>query len=199
MQKHLEEFRQSEIVGALTDDSICIDCGANVGEITAIMAEKGARVYAFEPNPAAYSRLAERFAHDDKIVCCPNAVSDKSGTARLYFYKYADDDQLFWSQGASICGDKDDIDRDHYVDVELVNLIDFIRSIDGPIDILKLDVEGVEFDLLAGIIEHGLHHRIRHILVETHERHIEKLAAKGAEIRSRIKEMDIRNIDLGWV
>ena len=39
---------------------VAIDCGANLGAITRIMARGGAEVHAFEPNPDAYAVLKAR-------------------------------------------------------------------------------------------------------------------------------------------
>ena len=39
---------------------IALDCGANVGKITVPMAQTGAAVYAFEPNPHAFAKLKEQ-------------------------------------------------------------------------------------------------------------------------------------------
>ena len=44
---------------------LAIDCGANVGHVTAALARTGAEVHAFEPNPQAFSALVE--LHDRHI------------------------------------------------------------------------------------------------------------------------------------
>ena len=41
--------------------TVVLDCGANQGEIAALFAKTKAEVYAFEPDPIAYSLLSKRF------------------------------------------------------------------------------------------------------------------------------------------
>ena len=53
---------------------ICIDAGANVGNITAQMIDYGAKVYAFEPNPFAFAKLEQRFILNKNVVCYNKGV-----------------------------------------------------------------------------------------------------------------------------
>src|SRR6185295_9346680 len=66
-------------------EMICLDVGANLGEMTLQMAQKtgaGGRVYAFEPFPAAYERLKNHIQRNslEKIVrAFPLALSNRAG------------------------------------------------------------------------------------------------------------------------
>jgi len=57
----LQQFEMSEHYSNILPGSVCIDCGANLGAITAMLADKGATVYAFEPHPLCAEKLRERF------------------------------------------------------------------------------------------------------------------------------------------
>src|SRR3546814_4893063 len=46
----------------LRPGDIAIDCGANVGRFTRPIAEGGATVHAFEPNPDAFAELSRNLA-----------------------------------------------------------------------------------------------------------------------------------------
>jgi len=65
---------------------LAIDCGANVGNVTAALASRGAFVHAFEPNPDAFAVLAGRFRDSPSVVLHPQAVLDRAGRARLYLH-----------------------------------------------------------------------------------------------------------------
>lgn len=47
------------VLKKLSKKDIAVDCGANVGRFTEMMAQTGATVYAFEPNPDAFAVLSE--------------------------------------------------------------------------------------------------------------------------------------------
>src|SRR5437868_3391265 len=82
--------RRLEAAG-LREGDLAIDCGANVGEITARMRSSGAEVYAFEPNPQAFTALYRRFAADAGVHCLPKAVLDSPGTVKLFFHQRAEE------------------------------------------------------------------------------------------------------------
>jgi FkbM family methyltransferase len=63
-----------------------LDIGANQGFFTCYAAHRGARVYAFEPNPECYERLVSNLELNgltDRVVARPWAISDKNGQAEL--------------------------------------------------------------------------------------------------------------------
>ncbi len=64
-----------------------IDCGANIGEISSSFLDKGAKVYAFEPNKAAFNILEQRMSDHPWVVCYNMAVSDKNENTKLYLHK----------------------------------------------------------------------------------------------------------------
>ena len=58
----------NEAVANLGPGDIAIDLGANVGEFTAPLADTGARVFAFEPDPLAFAMLHELLGHRDNVT-----------------------------------------------------------------------------------------------------------------------------------
>lgn len=198
-RKNLENFEKSGMVAALSASSLCIDCGANVGTVTEVMAQTGATVHAFEPHPVAFKALQSKFANTPAVILHQQAVLDKKDSLKLFMYKSSSNDPLFWSQGASLYAGKDDVDGNDYVHVAAIDLVEFINNLGRDIDILKLDVEGAEYDILLKLIANDLHTKIRHILVETHDRHIPDIIPQGDIVRGLIREKNITNINLEWV
>ncbi|HEV2385731.1 MAG TPA: FkbM family methyltransferase [Candidatus Acidoferrales bacterium] len=63
-----------------------LDIGANQGFFTCYAAHRGARVYAFEPNPESYETLlsnVERNGFVDRVEAKPWAITDKQGIGEL--------------------------------------------------------------------------------------------------------------------
>ena len=172
-----------------------IDCGAHVGNVTAAFAATGARVIAFEPNPAAFASLRRRFEDADNVRCVNAAVSDRGGRARLYLHRSAAEDPVKWAVGSSLFAAKGNVDAATSVEVETVDLDGVIREL-PRVDLLKLDVEGAEVPILARMIETGRLIRIGLVLVEMHDTKIPDLRQAGAELRKRLTAWP--NVRLDW-
>ena len=82
-------------------------------------------------------------------------------------------------------------------------MIDFIENEilkhHSQIYFLKLDVEGVEFEILERLIATKLYQKIRFIACEIHEYMFEDGETKLSSIQKQIKEQKIENIFLDWV
>ncbi len=177
---------------------IAIDCGANVGEVTGVLARTGATVHAFEPNPDAFERLHRRFAGHSRVHCRQQAVLDHAGDVRLYLHTQAEEDPVLYSSGSSLLGSKTNVRTDRHVTVEAVDLDAFIRGLGAPVKVLKIDVEGVEGRILKKLIGSGTAGRIEHIFVETHDERMPELREEMAEVRAMIAERELENIHLDW-
>ena len=177
---------------------IAIDCGANVGNVSTYLCKSGATVYAFEPNPHAFAVLEKRLSKYSNSYCYRKAVLDRNTTTKLYFHTNSDTDELLWSTGSSLLQDKANVRKDKYIEVETINLTEFIRKLQGNIKLLKLDVEGVEHSILTKLINNGLHKRIEHIFVETHEEQAHHLQSATKQLKDLIRSKNITNINLDW-
>ena len=182
----------------LARGDIAIDCGANIGKVSAHWAKSGATVYAFEPNPHAFKTLKERLATRPNAHCFQQAVLDRNDKVRLYFHSGSEEDELRWSSGSSLLGFKRNVLKDKFAEVDAIDLAEFIRTLGADIKVLKLDVEGVEHAILRKLIESSLHTRIEHIFVETHENQVPELQVHTDELRALIKSLHITNINLDW-
>lgn len=183
----------------LTKGDVAIDGGANVGVVTAAMAEGGATVYAFEPNPDAFARLQARFAGQPHVHCLPQGVLDEPGRARLFLHQNAAEDPVLWSTGSSLREDKGNVAKDRFVDIEVVDLCAFIRGLGRKVRLLKLDVEGVECRILRRLIQTGMIHEIEHVWVETHDQKIPALCAETDALREQIKAQGLAHVRLDWI
>jgi len=182
---------------------IVIDCGANVGDITAVFANAGALVIAYEPNEYAYDILSERFKYNSRVRCIKAAVLAESGKSKLFMHEQATEDPLKYSTGCSLLGDKQNVNSDDYVEVETIDLSEIIKKIkkvfNKNVQILKIDIEGAECELLEKLLDEGLLVDIPYIFVETHEKKIPSLRTATKKIIERIKKENLTNVNFNWI
>ena len=174
-----------------------VDCGAHTGRITQVLADRGLEVHAFEPNPAAFAVLAARFEDLPRVHCHPRAVSVADGRSPLYLHRLAAENPVGRATGSSLLADKGNVDPEHPIEVETVDLTAFLLALPRPPAFLKLDVEGTELELLPRLAEAGLLDRIRHVVVEMHDRastggHTDE----GARVRALVAGRS--NVRLDW-
>jgi FkbM family methyltransferase len=205
--QHLKSFVQvflsyllfNNIFKKISVNSIAIDCGANVGDITLKLAKTGATVYAFEPNPYAFKRLTERTKKFKKVTCIKKGVWDRNTTKQLFFHQNAEGDDVFWSFGSSIVREKNNVNTGRSVEVELVDLIEFIENLHQKVDFLKIDIEGAEVEILEKFLQKEMYKHVELTVVETHERKIPEQKPRMDKIRQTIKNKRIKNIRLSWL
>jgi FkbM family methyltransferase len=133
--------------------SLCVDVGANVGNYSqALIKSTSAVVFAFEPLPGAFeklSRLHRQFP--SRIRTFATALSNVTGTATLHFGE--EDSEL-----ASLNSEVNQIDyvgksNTSQMEVRLDKLDSYLeemRLVSDEIDLLKIDVEGHEWEVLEG-------------------------------------------------
>ena len=177
-----------------------VDCGANLGDISAIFSGRNAKVIAFEPDPLAYNFLNKRFQDNDRITCINYAVSHYSGTADFYFHqdRLINDNSAF-TVSSSLIAEKVNVDNNNSISVKTIDLDEYINSLEQTIDILKLDVEGAELDILHKLIENKTYKKVGMILVETHESKIPGHLPLVNKLKRKIQEENISNIKLNWI
>lgn len=132
-----------------------VDVGANVGAFSVLAAKAGAAVvHAFEPHPGNRARLEHHLRVNgvaDRVVVHPEAVGEKTG----------DTVWIAGSGGGAHVADEGD------VAVQTVSLADILIDV-GPVEFLKHDAEGAEWDSFQSVTSHVLHERVRRIALEFH-------------------------------
>jgi FkbM family methyltransferase len=141
----------------LAPESMIFDCGAFLGDFAAEMIRRyGCKVFCFEPVPAYFDQLSKRFADNPRVECLNFGIAPVSGSALISVEKEAS--SLF---------------RTETNDSEAVQLLDISEALQlaggGKIDLLKLNIEGAEFDLLDAILARNLANQFRHIQVQFHQ------------------------------
>lgn len=134
---------------------IFIDCGAHKGESVAAFRKKQDsnqfEIYMFEPNPFLFEEISDNISLNNCIKI-EAAVSNREGKEKLWGCIKVKD-----SVGASLersKADTDKISQEDYVEVRTIRLSDFIKETFSKEDkiILKMDIEGSEYDVLEDLI-----------------------------------------------
>ena len=171
---------------------IVVDCGANVGDVTQYFVNRGAKVYAFEPNPYAFEVLSTRFKENE-------AVSDHDGYGKLFFHELAEADHVKYSTGSSMVADKNNVNDGKYAEIKIIDLSDFVSALPSTPKVLKIDIEGEEDKVLNKMIDSGTVSDIPYVFVETHEKKVPSCRAGLAEVRRKIEQFGLDNINLDWI
>jgi FkbM family methyltransferase len=138
-----------------------IDCGANIGFTTLFFTRlfPGARIIAVEPEPgtAAWLRTNVERNAPEGVRIVEAAVAGQEGTVTL-FAPETDPGSMTsstreeWTAGAGT----------------QVRAIRLSTLIDGPVDFLKLDVEGAEYEVVRELVATGAIARVRQTTIEYH-------------------------------
>lgn len=134
----------------LTQGMTAIDVGANVGALMLASARAvgpTGKVYAFEPEPAYASLLAETVDLNGTswVELRPLAVSRSNGVTTFHVSPIGGHSSLYELP-------REERARQVDIEVETIKLDDAIPR-GTTVDLVKMDVEGAELDVLAGMPE----------------------------------------------
>lgn len=133
------EYQQLELeflLSILTPDSVVYDVGANVGYHSTAFASRARQVISFEPNPQNFALLQQNTADHDRITRYQAAVSNTAGTGYIGDF----DPAVLGNFGHMTMGTSG-------IQVPCMTL-DSVNH--APPDLIKIDVEGHEYEVLQG-------------------------------------------------
>ena len=157
------------VVDDLGKGDLCIDLGANVGTVTMQLAQTGADVIAFEPDPTTFEWMTTSIGIGKNITLIPKAAGHRADRLLLRRSARLGEDFERFSEAASLVRNDKQMDESNSVEVEVVNLPAFLESLDRDIRLIKMDIEGSEWALLDALLDHPVIQRVDCIFVETHE------------------------------
>lgn len=152
----------------ITNDSIFIDIGANIGTISLPIAKlynsKNVEVHAFEASSIIYDTLNTNIKLNNlKNIFSHNyAVADFNGT--IDFYEV---DEHSDNNGLSSTKKNKDIVNPVKKEVSATKIDSLIEEFDSRVSIIKIDIQGAELDAIKGSI--SLIKRDRPVIIFEHE------------------------------
>lgn len=151
-----------DYLGGLPARPFVVDLGANVGlfSLMCAHAHSAATVRAYEPAPPNCDQFRANISLNEslkeRVTLCQAAVGPETGRIRLCYEESAPASaNVFASTGKLF-------------NVEVVSFKDVLSEISGRVDLLKIDIEGAEYELLRGA-DRELWTRIDAVALELHD------------------------------
>lgn len=155
MRTNGEEWYLRRLQGRL---KTVFDVGANNGEWLSYCSRYSptAVIHAFEIAPPTFEKLQKKTSHLSNVILNPIGLSDKAGEIDIYYWEEHDGLTTAMKENMSddfrMAGDKPPQPRT--IRAKIMRGDDYIKEKSvGMIDILKIDVEGMEEFVLRGFTD----------------------------------------------
>lgn len=158
--------------------NICLDIGSNVGLFTKYLKLNNCnKIFCFEPNKRAFNSLQKNLRNECEVELFNLAVSHNNDPLRLYV-----------DSNNSLISSAHDV-KNNYYDVESITLKDIfeINKIQN-VDFVKIDIEGMEFDLIENL-EQSIFEKIDRFLIEYHDFYFTDGIEKLEKLKNKLNHM----------
>ena len=174
---------------------IILDCGSHFGESVRKFRHEFKKndfeFYMFEPNIFLFNRLINNLEFEN-CKKFNNAVSNKNAIVK--FWGCTKNKNSVGSTLEKSKANWDNIAEDDYIEVQAIDLSTFIQDNFSKNDyiILKLDVEGAEYDILERLFETGIIEYINELYCEFHTRWLStEFSLREADLRKKLGEINL--------
>lgn len=155
------DFFFGDLCAGMDTKGIVIDAGANVGFFTLFAKENGAkRIYSIEPDPLPYSFLESNYKYDPSIITINKVLSHKNEPVDFNIV-------LVNSVGSGMSEHRIKDDSVFPSKIDSISLHN-ILNIEPIINLLKLDIEGAEYDVLDNL-DSKYFKNINQLFIEFHK------------------------------
>lgn len=176
----VEESYEKFLLETAGQCNTIFDVGANIGYYTVQFAQNtNATIYAFEPMDYQYNTLLRNLELNSISNVCPikKIVSDSEVKQRIYFSGME-------NTAASSVVNK----TDEFEEIPAISLDGFCEENQiGQIGLIKIDVEGYEFNVLKGLEDMLKNQNISHLFIEIVGRHLKKAGTSAKEVFDFLK------------
>ena len=183
---NFEQAQSESLLSLIEEQTVFFDIGANMGLYSFLAAEKGARVYSFEPSPSIVEWFEDNLELNsslaDRITLVQEAVSDHNGTLNFYPNREGN-----FGVGKIFSDEADKKQESDAVQITARTLDDCVKQYGVP-DVIKMDVEGAEFLILKDLPEVFKREDSPTLFVEFHPHGIAVLGGTVDEIRKAFFE-----------
>jgi FkbM family methyltransferase len=169
----------------LDETSLVVDLGGYEGKFSQkIYDVYNCNIICFEPCSHFFEKIKMRFHGIDKIKIYNSGVGNLTETKVLY--RCEDSTSFYCKVG------------DHSESSNIISFDSFVKNI-KKIDLLKINIEGGEYDLLDHIIQNDLQEKIINIQVQFH-RNIKNCEVRRKNIQELLKKTHALtyNYDFIW-
>ena len=172
--------------------NIIVDAGASIGDITLNLTEvfPNSVIHAFEPFPEFFKILDEKSEINKRIIPYSCALSDSDGVGFLNINKSEDTNSLLNSDVHASNPHSNLLETKETTEVETKKLDQIFPN--ETIDLLKLDLQGGEYNALQGAINLINDQRIKCIICEVIFDKIYNNQKNGSELLLFLESKDFK-------
>lgn len=169
-----------------------IDLGANIGNISEIMAKTGANVIAFEPSSRAFEQLTKFMKRYSNVKIYNQAAGIQERRVKLFLNQETrQKPDLDLTQSSSLFAEKPNVSQNIFDEVLEIDFAEYIKNLNTIVEILKVDIEGYEIPLINHLIDTDAISLINNIYVETHEIQFPSLLNDTLALKNRIEKLGL--------
>jgi FkbM family methyltransferase len=135
----------------LPENPTIVEAGAHKGKDTIRLSKTWPKgfVHAFEPVPELYTKLLTTTKKKQNVMCYPFALSDNSGTSRIFISGGISDGSSSLLRPLEHIKIFPDVTFDSFIDVEAITLDDWAEKYSiRDVALLWLDLQGMELNVL---------------------------------------------------
>lgn len=172
----------------LDPTAVVVDVGAYTGEVAAAVHDLyGCRVLAFEPSPPSFETLQARFRDVDAVSTFSYGLGATDAVLDLELGGLGSSFHGTTSGGGPT------------VEVHVRDVVGVLEELGlDRIDLLKVNIEGAEYDLLDRLLEAGALDRVRYLVVQFHEWH-PGAHRRRRRIRRALRQTHDQVWDFPWI
>lgn len=141
----------------LTKDSVVFDLGGYEGQWTNdIYSRYHCKIYCFEPVVAFYNNIKNKFIDNQDIMVYNFGLAGKNSKEKILIDKNSS--SIYKKTG------------DSFEEIQLYDVASFLLNNNiNAIDLMKINIEGGEFDLIERLLDTGLIKNVKNIQIQFHE------------------------------
>lgn len=169
----------------LNDNSIVIDAGGYKGDWAETISKKyNAKIFIYEPVPQFYEIIKNRLGKYKNITIMNCGLSHSNSKVEISIN--ADGSSTYLSGNIR-------------TEIKLVDVIDEMHRLDiAHIDLMKINIEGAEYDLLDRLISVGIIHKICNLQIQFHN-FVSDAESKRDRIRKELGKTHYLTYDYPFV
>ena len=151
----------------LSESSVVLDIGANIGNVSSfILEKKNSKVFAFEPNRLCFEIMKRRFIDDSRIKIYNVGISNFTGISNFYLHENSKGIEDFdCIESSSLKYRKDNVSKENNIKINVIHIKEILSKF-SKIDLIKIDIEGSEYEIIPFLISEKS--KIKNVLCELH-------------------------------
>lgn len=171
----------------LNENSIFVDVGAHLGNFSRdIYIKYNCTIYAIEPLKDNFDIMSKNLSIYPKIICINSALSNFDG--ETYISNLGASSSLFNRNEGGVSSKISVKSFSTFVKEESLDIIDLV----------KMNIEGSEYELLDEIIESGCINKIKHLQIQFHN-FVNDAQIKRNTIRNKLKLTHNNNFNYPFI